>query len=436
MNNILNSYFHIEPKLYNFLFNNSWQLCCLLILVYIFLGFKYKSKPLFTYYLYSLILIKMIFPIFILIPTIKTNIPEVIINAVQIIPNNSLITENNFGFSYQTILLLFWFIGVLCGFCYLILNFIKLSRVASRSSCFNSSIIPNLLQKLNLNNKVIIKTSSEITTPLVFGIIKFTILLPNNIVNWTCKELELVLCHELAHIKRKDTYAILIQNFIKIIYFYHPLVWIISKKITIQREQLCDYKTIALLGISKNIYVKTLYNSINNLFTTNNNYILVNNLSHSGIALKERFNFLIKLKEKKLKLRIIEKLFVGFILMTTIVLSINYSNKISEVKNNIDFFEAYIKPTVVGGNQGVYSHLTYPKKAKEQAMGGKVLLKFICNKNGEIENLEVLKEKPSGYGFGEASKQAIKQVVFTPGKDKNGNPIRVTLKWPLFFKIK
>ena len=437
MSNILKYYLQIEPRLFNFLLNNSWQLCCLSILIFIFLGLKYRSKPLFSYYLYSIILIKMILPPFVFLPTIKTKIPKVIIDTIQIASNDDLIVPNNFEFNYKSVFLFFWLLGILFGFSYLVLNFVKLLKVAKRSPSFNISTLGFLLEKLNLYDKVTVKISSEITTPLVFGIMKFTILLPSNANSWTNKELELVLCHELAHIKRKDTYAILIQNSIKIVYFYHPLVWIISKKMDMQREKLCDYKAINILGISKNNYVNTLYNSIKNLFTSSSsNYLLVNNLSHSGVALKERFNFLLKFNKKSLKLKIIEKLMIVFFVITIFFLSANYSNKVIVPQNSTDFFSAYIKPTIIGGNKEIYNHLKYPKRAKEESIGGRVLLKFICNTKGKVQDVKIIKESPIGYGFGEASKKALQQVIFKPGKDKNGNYINVLIHFPLSFKIK
>jgi len=77
--------------------------------------------------------------------------------------------------------------------------------------------------------------------PAVIGILRPTIVLPLRMAeHWSIKELEPVLLHELAHIKRWDLLVNLIQVVVQVAYFFHPLVWFANWRIRRIREEACD----------------------------------------------------------------------------------------------------------------------------------------------------------------------------------------------------
>lgn len=60
--------------------------------------------------------------------------------------------------------------------------------------------------------------------------------------------LEAILVHELAHIRRRDYLMNLLQSLLEVIFFYHPVVWWLSKNIRIERENICDDIAITITG--------------------------------------------------------------------------------------------------------------------------------------------------------------------------------------------
>lgn len=77
--------------------------------------------------------------------------------------------------------------------------------------------------------------------PAVVGIVHPTILLPAPVAeHWSLDELEPVLLHELAHVKRWDLLVNLVQMIIQAVYFFHPLVWFVNARIRQERELVCD----------------------------------------------------------------------------------------------------------------------------------------------------------------------------------------------------
>ncbi len=73
----------------------------------------------------------------------------------------------------------------------------------------------------------------------------------------TCQKLEHILTHEFLHIKRWDPAINCFQNLMETLLFFHPLVWIVSRKARLEREISCDAEVVKL-GIDAHQYANTL----------------------------------------------------------------------------------------------------------------------------------------------------------------------------------
>ena len=118
-----------------------------------------------------------------------------------------------------------------------------------------------LCEKFEITQTVKFLQSNLIETPVVIGWLKPIILVPASVflqINPT--ELETILAHELIHIRRYDALVNLVQNFIEILFFYHPCVWWISSVIRNEREFAADEAVIKMLENSHIIYANALAN--------------------------------------------------------------------------------------------------------------------------------------------------------------------------------
>ena len=94
---------------------------------------------------------------------------------------------------------------------------------------------------LGINKEVKIYFSDLVKSPLTIGFLKPLILVPVASINHlTADQLEAVLLHELAHIKRADYLINIIQSVIEIILFFNPFVQLLGKTIKNERENSCD----------------------------------------------------------------------------------------------------------------------------------------------------------------------------------------------------
>ncbi|MGN7986612.1 M56 family metallopeptidase [Pedobacter sp. 22226] len=115
-----------------------------------------------------------------------------------------------------------------------------------------------LAQKLGLSQHVKVMQSGIAQVPMVVGHFKPLILIPLGLLNGLSNaEVEAILSHELAHIKRKDYLVNLLQSFIEIVFFFNPAVLWVSQLIKTEREHCCDDLAIACVNDRKN-YVQAL----------------------------------------------------------------------------------------------------------------------------------------------------------------------------------
>ncbi|MEM7734966.1 MAG: ABC transporter substrate-binding protein [Deinococcota bacterium] len=170
-------------------------------------------------------------------------------------------------------LVLGWFLGIITLSLRLGLGFRSLQRLRSN---FVLHVPPHikttvlkLSQRLELKQDVTIKLSQIVDVPLVVGFVKPLILVPVSVLNsLTPEQLELILAHELAHIKRVDPIINLLQNVVEIILFFNPAIWWISQQVRQEREYCCDAIAVAACQSNTYDYAQTL-NQLNQLRIAN-----------------------------------------------------------------------------------------------------------------------------------------------------------------------
>jgi uncharacterized protein (TIGR03435 family) len=103
------------------------------------------------------------------------------------------------------------------------------------------SAVAALARRIGIHRPVKVLVSSMIDGPGMVGWWRPAILLPpSDEMGLTARQLEAVLAHELAHIRRHDYLVNIFQILTETLLFYHPVVWWISRQIRVDRELCCD----------------------------------------------------------------------------------------------------------------------------------------------------------------------------------------------------
>jgi len=117
-----------------------------------------------------------------------------------------------------------------------------------------------LFELFGIRRVVSVLESSIVAVPTVLGWFKPVILLPtSSLSGLTIEQLELVIAHELGHIRRFDYLVNLFQVFVETLLFYHPVVRWISQDVRNEREKCCDDLVVTRCG-NRLEYAKALSN--------------------------------------------------------------------------------------------------------------------------------------------------------------------------------
>lgn len=104
-------------------------------------------------------------------------------------------------------------------------------------------------ERLGVRQAVRLVESGRVATPMVVGLFRPVVLLPAAVLTGlTPDQVQAVLAHELAHIRRYDYAANLLQTAIVTLLFYHPAVWWLSRRIRDERENCCDDLAVKACG--------------------------------------------------------------------------------------------------------------------------------------------------------------------------------------------
>lgn len=106
-----------------------------------------------------------------------------------------------------------------------------------------------LVQRLKVSRAVRLLESTVAEVPSVVGWLRPVILLPATaLTGLTPAQIELLLAHELAHVRRHDYLVNLLQCVVETLLFYHPAIWWLSQRAREERELCCDDIAVALTG--------------------------------------------------------------------------------------------------------------------------------------------------------------------------------------------
>ena len=280
-------------------------ICSLVVLLYLLIRAIFKSKVSHNVLYYNAILVMILFAIPIGMFTTKQNTTHIKLSyasdnlTISEGLSGMVITSNeNFDITFLTFAYLIWISVVFILICYTFLRYItmlkKISRWCSNYEIRNSNFtIGNIFR------------CSIISTPVLIGVIKPTLLLPNNIQD---NELQLVLKHEVTHKRRKDVLTKIIVTIIAILHWFNPCVWLLLKFINTECELSCDELCIKDLSKDKRVqYAQLLLRLAESQQHIRFSFVL--SFSNNAGLLKERLGLI--MTKRKIKPIVISMFSIG-----------------------------------------------------------------------------------------------------------------------------
>ena len=186
-------------------------------------------------------------------------------NGNTLAKNTSLSTVFKTYFEeHMPFIILLYLIGVLILTMRMLGELVYIQNLRHARSQFVSDVwqqkLTNLSIEMGIKIPVMLKESLLVSSPMVIGFLKPIVFVPLGLLtNLPSNQIESILAHELAHIRRHDYLINLVQSFVEILLFFNPAVWWISSFIRSEREHCCDDIAIDITG-DELTFAKTLAN--------------------------------------------------------------------------------------------------------------------------------------------------------------------------------
>ncbi|MEP3479263.1 MAG: M56 family metallopeptidase [Fuerstiella sp.] len=161
-------------------------------------------------------------------------------------------------------LMLIWLIGFAGFISRLCLAAWLLRRSANRctEASTNQRLHKELLRakkSMGVSRPVRLLMDQHRSIPLVWGLCSTRLQLPKESEDWTDEQLQSVLHHELAHVRRNDLFVLSITQSACAMHWFNPFAWFAARRLHIEREQACDDLVLAS-GIPASAYAQHLLN--------------------------------------------------------------------------------------------------------------------------------------------------------------------------------
>jgi beta-lactamase regulating signal transducer with metallopeptidase domain len=146
-----------------------------------------------------------------------------------------------------------WFAGAAACSLRLLMGFISAAalRRARHAPVLTEwqQTLDRLIERMHVRRSVRLLATDRVDSPSVIGWLRPVILAPVSVLSGLAPEqVEALLAHELAHVRRHDYLVNVVQGIAESLLFYHPAVWWISNQIRAEREHCCDDLAVAASG--------------------------------------------------------------------------------------------------------------------------------------------------------------------------------------------
>jgi beta-lactamase regulating signal transducer with metallopeptidase domain len=110
-------------------------------------------------------------------------------------------------------------------------------------------IFQRLATRMHVRQAVRLLESAMVNTPVVIGWLRPAVLLPVSVMTGlSAGQIEAILSHELAHVKRWDCLMRMVQAAAETVLFFHPAVWWVSGRVRQASEECCDEMAVEICG--------------------------------------------------------------------------------------------------------------------------------------------------------------------------------------------
>ena len=308
-----------------------------------------------------------------------------------------------------------------------------------------AELFAELQSRLGFKRRIPLVVCTHIAEPGVWGVWRPRVVLPPGLdERLSDDELAAVLAHELFHVRRRDNLLSSVRMVACGFIWFHPLVWLIDRRLTGECELMCDEKVIRSGGSAES-YAAGLWKAVQHGL----GWPVAGVSRVAGPNLKRRIELMLEtnyLRRPALRQRALAGLTVASLVALTFAVSVlpraevraqnQRSNgtvwenssiqhqddqgkkaKQKEDDQSVLPMSADLRPKILYKEKAQYT-----KEARDEKVEGIVVLNMVFGADAKITNIRVVRGLPAGLT--EAAIEAAKKIRFEPAM-KDGQPVSV-----------
>jgi len=268
---------------------------------------------------------------------------------------------------------------------------------------------------------------TDVNHPFTYGSAPPVVVVPADLASESDATVRAIFLHELMHVRRRDWHAVILEEAVRAVLWFHPAVWLLLAELRQAREEVIDHATVRLLG-SRRSYLDTLV-------------ALADRGESSRLAPALPF-----FKSRQLARRIAALASEGSMSNVRLTLSALVVATASIVTTaaaarafplpalTADAAPAQAtspgikRPTVVDMKKA-----EYPESAKAKKIQGDVVMDVLIDAQGKVSDVKVVQKLADELDAAAAA--AIRASTFRPGT-KDGKPVPVRVTLTVAFRLK
>jgi beta-lactamase regulating signal transducer with metallopeptidase domain len=146
-----------------------------------------------------------------------------------------------------------------------------------------------LCRQFGVRREPVLRTADPLSCPVLVGVVRPAVVLPARFPEqFGPAQLRLMLAHELAHLKRRDLLWAWLPNLGRVLFFFHPLVWLAEREWRLAQEMACDEQVVLSTGASPLRYGALLLEVIGEVQRDFRSSLLTVGVAGSYVTIKRR----------------------------------------------------------------------------------------------------------------------------------------------------
>ena len=282
----------------------------------------------------------------------------------------------------------------------------------------------------------ILKTD-RINVPMTFGIFRESIYVPNMWDDWSNETRRMILAHEIAHIHRKDGLGKVFQILIQALYFFHPMMWVVSRKMNEFREMACDDMSTQSKKTLSVEYSRALVQIAERLVQSTVDCPSASALIRRKNELLNRVQYQMEDTMKTISRKRTALILAGLLALTAPLSWMKAKPAVEEPTAQTEHqeYETQLMSLPEGGFEAIQKNLVYPEAARKAGLEGKVTVEVLYTEKGfkSASVKESSFESGKDLGCHQAALDAVKSVKWS--NIKNAKEAGGYMNVPLVFAL-